>query len=136
MLSRLASKNIGQANFFYLELNALFIYNTTFVKIYLELISKILAKYKANNYWSYFYYQIQANKNFAIDKTLLFFISSLSTVLDADSYITLCPKNTFNKPFPYLVDIPLKKAEEIFFLNNAREPTSYLEGHPKQLKDY
>lgn len=42
-LSQLDSANIGLANSFYSELDALFIYNTTFVEIRSELISTILA---------------------------------------------------------------------------------------------
>lgn len=50
VLSQLISIYIDQADLSYLKLNMLFTYNTTPVKIYLDLISKILVKYKADNY--------------------------------------------------------------------------------------
>lgn len=53
MLNRLASINIGPTDPSYLELNTLFIYNTTLIKIYLTFILQILGKYEANNYWLY-----------------------------------------------------------------------------------
>lgn len=56
--SRLASANVGQAYLSYLELDTLFAYSTTLIKICLELISKILAGYKANKYWSHLQRQL------------------------------------------------------------------------------
>lgn len=49
-LNHLTSINVGYTNLFYSELDALFIYNITFVKIYPSLISRILAGYKDNKY--------------------------------------------------------------------------------------
>lgn len=44
-LSRLASTNVGCTYYFYSELDALFTYNATLVKIYFNLVSKILTSY-------------------------------------------------------------------------------------------
>lgn len=49
-LSQLASVNIGQADPSYSELDVLFIYNTTLIEIHPKLISRILARYEADNY--------------------------------------------------------------------------------------
>ncbi len=51
-LSRLASANVGQADPSYSELDALFIYNAILVEIRPELISRILARYEVDDYWS------------------------------------------------------------------------------------
>lgn len=51
-LNQLASANVGQVDPCYSELNALFTYNTTLVEIRPELISRILAGYAADDYWS------------------------------------------------------------------------------------
>lgn len=50
-LNCLANTNFDFANSNYLKLNALFIYNATFIyKIYLILVFQILVKYETNNY--------------------------------------------------------------------------------------
>ncbi len=49
VLSRLASSNIGYADLQPSELDALFTYNTTLVKLHPNLISRILAGYKADS---------------------------------------------------------------------------------------
>ena len=49
-LSQLASANISQANPSYSKLDTLFTYNTTFVEICLELMSRILAGYEDDDY--------------------------------------------------------------------------------------
>lgn len=43
--SRLASTNVGCTYYFYSKLDALFTYNATLVKIYFNLVSKILTSY-------------------------------------------------------------------------------------------
>lgn len=48
ILSWLASSNIGTAEHFYLEFDALFLYNTTLVKIHPTLVLKIIASYNAD----------------------------------------------------------------------------------------
>lgn len=92
-LSQLANANIGQADPFYLELNALFIYNTTLVKICPELISSILAGYKANNYWLRLQRQIQVNEDLGVNKLSLLFMLSLIPLTNTDPYLTPRPEN-------------------------------------------
>ena len=52
ILSRLASSNIGTIEPSYSELDALFLYNTTFIKIHLTLVSRIIAGYNIDAWWS------------------------------------------------------------------------------------
>lgn len=52
-LSRLVSSNISLIQPSYSKLDTLFLYNTTFVEIHLALVSRIIAKYGANAYWSW-----------------------------------------------------------------------------------
>lgn len=47
-LSRLASSNISIADFFYLELDTLYVYNTTLIKIHPNLVFQILAGYNSD----------------------------------------------------------------------------------------
>ena len=54
-LSRLASANVGCTDPSYFELDALFTYNTTVIKIYLGLVSRILAGYEDDEYWARLY---------------------------------------------------------------------------------
>lgn len=54
-LSRLASSNIGTAHPFYLELDTLYVYNTTLIKIHLNLVSQILARYNSDPWWAQLY---------------------------------------------------------------------------------
>lgn len=88
-LNQLASANIGQVNPFYLELEALFAYNTILVKICPELISRILAGYEVDNYWSRFQRQIQANKDLGADKTPFLFV--LGSILPTNAKLYLTP---------------------------------------------
>lgn len=48
-LSRLGSTNVGYSDPFHSKLDALFTYNTTLIKIYLTLVSQILADYDADH---------------------------------------------------------------------------------------
>ena len=75
-LSRLAYINVGSADLFYFELDALFTYNTTLVKIYLSLISRILAGCEDDKYETRFYYQVQVNGDLSNNRALLHFVSS------------------------------------------------------------
>ena len=52
ILSRLASSNIGTTEPSYFELDALFLYNTTLVEIHPTLVSRIIAGYNADAWWS------------------------------------------------------------------------------------
>ena len=91
-LSRVASANVGQADPSYSELDALFTYNTTLVEIHPELILRILAGYKTDNYWSRFHRQVQANKDLSADKASLPFVLGSTPPTDADPYLTPRPE--------------------------------------------
>ncbi len=91
-LSRLASANIGQADPSYSTFDAIFTYNTTLVEIHPELISRILAGYEANNYWSRLQRQVQANKDLGPDKAALPFVLGSTLPTDADPYLTPRPE--------------------------------------------
>lgn len=91
-LSRLASANVGQADPSYSELDALFTYNTTLVEICPELISRILAGYEADNYWSRLHRQVQANEDLGADKASLPFVLGSTPPTDADLYLTPRPE--------------------------------------------
>ena len=47
-LSRLANSNIGTADLSYLELDALYVYNTTLIEIHPNLVSRILVGYDSD----------------------------------------------------------------------------------------
>lgn len=51
VLSRLANANTRYPNLLYSELDILFTYNTTLIKIYPALVSQILAGYKEDLWW-------------------------------------------------------------------------------------
>lgn len=103
-LSRLVNINVGLTNPGYLELDALFTYNATFVKIYSTLILRILAGYKADAYWSYLQRQIQVNEELNLNKTLLPFIISSVPILDTDLYMNLYPEDAPEGPFPHCLE--------------------------------
>lgn len=81
---RLASTNVGCADLFYSELDALFTYNTILVEIHLSLISKILVGYEDDKYWARLHCQVQTNENLDDDRALLPFVSSCSYRSDSD----------------------------------------------------
>ena len=89
VLNQLARANVGQAYPSYSELAALFIYNTTFVEIWPKLISRILAGYKADDYWSCLQRQVQANEDLSADKASFQFVLALTSPTSADPYLTL-----------------------------------------------
>ena len=91
-LSRLASANVGQADPSYSELDAMFTYNTTLVEIHPELISRILAGYEADDYWSRLHRQVQAKKDLGADKASLPFVLGSTPPTDADPYLTPRPE--------------------------------------------
>lgn len=91
-LSRLASVNVGQADLSYSELDTLFAYSTTLVEIHPELISRIFAGYKANDYWSRLQCQVQANKDLSANTTSFLFVLGSTPPTDADLYLTPRPE--------------------------------------------
>ena len=73
-LSRLASSNIGTIEPSYSELDALFFYNTTLVEIYPTLVSRIIAGYNADAWWSRLQIQVQANEDLGVNKASFPFV--------------------------------------------------------------
>lgn len=57
-LSCLASTNVGCVDPSYSELNTLFMYNMTLVKIHPGLVLRILADYEDNKYWARLHHQV------------------------------------------------------------------------------
>ena len=91
-LSRLASTNVGCTNLFYSELDILFTYNTTLVKIYPTLISKILASYEYDEYWARLHRQVLANEDLDDNKALLPFVSGYFYRSNSNPYMLPHPK--------------------------------------------
>lgn len=121
VLSRLASTNVGQTNPSYSELDVLFVYNTTLVEIYPDLLSKILAGYNADAWWSWLQRQVHANKELHADKALLPFVSGLSPPTDAE---TQPPEiaETPQQPFPPTDSLsfpPRDKTKLLYHINRT-----------------
>ena len=74
------------------ELDALFVYNTTLIKIYLTLMSQILAGYNADICWAWLWLQIQRNIDLGTDAAALPFVLSSAPSTDADLYINPRPE--------------------------------------------
>lgn len=87
-LNRLASTNGGCTDPSYFELDALFTYNTPSIKIYLSLVSKILASYEDDEHWAHIYCQVQANKDLGNNKALLLFVTKSSYKSDSNPYMS------------------------------------------------
>ena len=86
-LSRLANANSPPTDVQHSELDALFLYNTTLVKIHPTLVSRILASYNADPWWARLRLQIQHNSNLGRDAVALPFVLGSAPPTDADSYI-------------------------------------------------
>lgn len=71
-------------------------YSATFVEIYPDLLSKILASYKDDEYWVHLHRQVQANEDLGDNKVLLPFVTGCSYRLDSDPYILPRPENSTN----------------------------------------
>lgn len=91
-LSWLASSNIGTAEPFYLELDALCLYNTTLIEIHPTLVSRIIASYNVDAWWSWLPTQVQTNKDLGIDKASFFFMLGSTPPTNADPYHTPRPE--------------------------------------------
>ncbi len=76
----------------YFELDALFTYTTTLVDIHPDLIKRIIDGYKANEWWPKLLRQVEDNKAFGGDKTILSFVKGIPMPTDSDSYFTLRPQ--------------------------------------------
>lgn len=132
MLSRLASITGCLIDLFHLELDALFVYNITLIKIYPTLVARIFATYDVNARCSQFQYQVRANKDLASNSGLLPFMSSISLASNADFYLAPRPKentrvllqpNNLKMPWQLvilkedLLLLPLDKAKLLYYVN-------------------
>lgn len=90
-LSRLASTNTAHANPHHSELNALFAYSTTLVKLHPTLISRILAGYNADPWWTRLLQQVQANNDLGADAVTLLFVINSTPPTDSNPYLSPQP---------------------------------------------
>lgn len=95
-LNRLASVNIAGHDPNYSELDALFVYHTTLVKINSDLVKCILNGYAADNWWAKVHKQVLNNKELDIDKALFLFVLINTQPLNSDPYFQLKPKISDN----------------------------------------
>ena len=91
-LSRLASANSSPTDVRHSELDALFLYNTTLVKIHPMLVSQILASYDVDPWSACFRLQIQHNSNLGTDAVALLFVLGFAPPTEADSYMEPQPE--------------------------------------------
>lgn len=91
-LSRLASANSPSTDTRYSELDALFLYNTTLVKIHPTQVSRILAGYDADPWWAQLWLQIQRNNSLGTDAATLPFVLGFGPPTDADPYMEPQPE--------------------------------------------
>lgn len=118
--SRLTNTNIVCVDSSYSEFDALFTYNTTPV----EMVSRILAGYRDDKYWTCHHCQIQVNENLGDNKALLYFVIRCSYRSDSDPYMSPRPKNSI-KPLSGTV-LPRSKGATILS-PGFREATPGLE---------
>ena len=97
-LSRLACANTRYPDPLPSELDALFTYNTTFVKIHPALVSRILASYKEDPWWAQLQLQIQANNNLGVDAATLPFMVGSIPPTNTDPYLALRLDGNENLP--------------------------------------
>lgn len=97
-LSRFTSANICPANPFYSELDAFFVYNTTLIEIHPTLVSRILAGYNVDAWWSRFQDQVQSNNELSANTASLPFVSGSMPPSDADPYLAPHPKSNAQQP--------------------------------------
>ena len=91
-LSRFVSSNTGHADPQHSELDALFTYSTTLVKLYPTLISRILAGYEADLWWARLQWQIQSNDELGADAATLPFVIGSTLSTDSNPYMAPQPE--------------------------------------------
>lgn len=97
--SKLVSANINYSlsDPNYEELNALFIYNTTLIKINPELLQRIVNGYKADSWQSKLLKQVKTNQALGLDAAFLLFVLSKMPVSDSNPYFGSRPETTINE---------------------------------------
>ena len=91
-LSRLASANSSGHDAEYAELDALFVYHTTLVRINPDLVKQILDGYMSDGWWSRVRKQVLDNKKLGVDKALLPFVLADADASDSDPYFQPRPE--------------------------------------------
>ncbi len=104
-LSRLANANTGHVDPHHSELNVLFIYSTTLVALQPALVSRILAGYKADPWWTRLQQQIQANNDLGVDAATLPFVIDSTSPPDSDPYLSPRPDGN-DEPLPHYIPAP------------------------------
>lgn len=66
------------------ELDVLYVYNTTLIKIHSNLVSQILAKYNSDPWWAWSYQQIQSNCDLDANAATLLFVLGFFPATDGD----------------------------------------------------
>ena len=91
-LSRLASANSSGHIAEYAELDTLFVYHTTLVRINPDLVKRILDGYTSDGWWSRVCKQMLDNKKLEVDKALLPFVLADLDASDSDPYFQPRPE--------------------------------------------
>ena len=124
-LSRLASANTRQPNPLHSELDALFTYNTTLVKMHLALVSRILAGYKEDPWWARLQSQIQANSDLKANAATLPFVVGSTPPTETDPYLARRPDGNENLPLSpmptelILERLPVPDKSKLFYHING-----------------
>lgn len=92
-LSRLANATPTPTDPYYSELDALYIYNTTLIKIHPHLVSRILAGYDSDPWWARLHQQIRSNHDLGVNAAALPFILGFPPATDADPYLAPRPES-------------------------------------------
>ena len=91
-LSHLASANSPPTDARHSELDVLFIYNITLIKIHPTLVSRILASYDTDPWWAQLRLQIQRNINLGTDAAALPFMLGSAPPTDVNLYMNPRPE--------------------------------------------
>ena len=122
-LSRLASTNVGYANASHSELDALFTYNATLIKIHPDLISRILVGYEDDEYWARLRHQVQANEDLGDNKAVLPFVTGGFYKSDSDPYMVPRPEtSTSTLSKAEVEDTPAKRDVTVIVENSMLLP--------------
>ena len=120
-LSKLASANSSGHNAEYAELDTLFVYHTTLVRINPDLVKQILDGYTSDGWWSRVRKQVLDNEKQGVDKVLLPFV-----LADADA----SDSNPFFQP---RLDPPDNTALESDSMSLSKEQSDVFEPNTNKL---
>ena len=117
-LSKLASANSSGHNAEYAELDTLFVYHTTLVRINPDLVKQILDGYTSDGWWSRVRKQVLDNEKLGVDKALLPFVLADADASDSDPYFQSRPKPPDNTALES--DSISKEQSDVFELNTNK----------------